>query len=114
VKPSPRSSHEKVNDPSPLSVASTCWSGDGVTLVFVSKASIAGNSGFYLLSVPAERIVAGVPLEVRVEGVGGDPAGWFMVKDLRDTLTTERVTPALAVEATQGAWRDRPLAFVAP
>ncbi len=90
------------------------WTGDGVTLVFVSKASIAGNSGFYLLSVPADRIVAGVPLELRVEGVGGDPAGWFMVKDLRDTLAVERVTPALAVEATQGAWRDRPLAFVAP
>ena len=62
------------------------WSENGYTLVFISRASAAGNSGFYLLSVPAERIAPGRPLELRVEGSGGDPAAWFMIKDYRDTL----------------------------
>ncbi|MEO8604684.1 MAG: glycosyltransferase family 39 protein [bacterium] len=90
------------------------WEGDGMTLVFVSRASAAGNSGFYLLSVPAERLTPGQPLELRVTGVDGDPAAWFMIKAFRDTLTYEKVTPALAVEATHGSWRNRPLAFAAP
>jgi 4-amino-4-deoxy-L-arabinose transferase-like glycosyltransferase len=90
------------------------WSADGVTLVFISRASVAGNSGFYLLSVPADRLTAGQPLELRVEGTGGDPAGWFMIKAYRDTLAYERLSPTQAVEATRGAWRNRPLAFAAP
>jgi 4-amino-4-deoxy-L-arabinose transferase-like glycosyltransferase len=90
------------------------WSENGYTLVFVSRASAAGNAGFYLLSVPADRITAGRPLELRVAGAAGDPAGWFMIKAYRDTLAHEHVTPALAVEATRGAWRNRRLAFTAP
>ena len=87
------------------------WSGDGVTLVYVPKGSAAGSTGFYLLSVPAERITPGVPLALTVTGAGGDPAAWFMIKSYRDTLAVEKVTPAMAVEATRGAWRNRPLAF---
>jgi len=88
------------------------WTENGYSLVFVSRASVAGNSGFYLLSVPAARVEPGRPLELRVEGSGGDPAAWFMVKNYRDTLAHERVTAALALEATHGAWRNRPLPFV--
>jgi hypothetical protein len=87
------------------------WSGDGVTLVYVPKGSAAGSTGFYLLSVPAERITPGVPLALTVTGAGGDPAAWFMIKSYRDTLAVEKVTPAMAVEATRGAWRNRALAF---
>ncbi|MDX2171465.1 MAG: glycosyltransferase family 39 protein [Deltaproteobacteria bacterium] len=90
------------------------WSGDGVTLVFVSRASVAGNSGFYLLAVPADRLTPGQPLELRVEGAGGDPAAWFMIKAHRNTIAYERLTPELAAEATQSAWRNRPLPFAAP
>jgi len=90
------------------------WSENGYSLVFVSRGSAAGNTGFYLLSVPAERIVADRPLELRVEGAAGDPAAWFMIKNYRDTLAFERLTPALVVEATRGSWRNRPLAFIAP
>jgi 4-amino-4-deoxy-L-arabinose transferase-like glycosyltransferase len=90
------------------------WSENGYTLVFVSRASIAGNSGFYLLSVPAARITPGRPLELRVAGADGDPAAWFMIKAYRDTLAQEKVTPALAIEATRGAWRTRRLAVAVP
>src|SRR5262249_8817952 len=90
------------------------WSDNGYSLVFMSRASAAGNSGFYMLSMPADRIVPGRPLELRVEGSAGDPAAWFMIKNYRDTLAFEHLTPALVVEATRGAWRNRPLAFVAP
>jgi 4-amino-4-deoxy-L-arabinose transferase-like glycosyltransferase len=85
------------------------WSENGYTLVFVSRVSAAGNAGFYLLSVPAERLTAGKPLELRVTGAAGDPAAWFMIKGYRDTLAYEHVTPALALEATHGAWRNRRL-----
>jgi hypothetical protein len=90
------------------------WSENGYTLVFVSRASVAGNSGFYLLSVPAARITPGRPLELRVSGAGGDGAAWFMIKAYRDTLAHERITPALAVDATRGAWQTRKLAVAAP
>ena len=86
------------------------WSEHGVTLVFVSRASAAGNAGFYLLSVPAERITAGKPLDLRVAGASGDPAAWFMIKGYRDTLAFEHVTADLAAESTRGPWRNRPLA----
>jgi hypothetical protein len=90
------------------------WSENGYTLVSVPRASIAGNSGFYLLSVPAARITAGKPLDLRVTGADGDPAAWFMIKAYRDTLAHEKVTPTLAVEATRGAWRTRRLAVAVP
>lgn len=87
------------------------WSGDGATLVFIPKASAAGNSGIYLLSVPAERITPGQPLELRVEGVADDPHAWFMIKNYRDTIAVERLSPELAAEATRGPWRTRPLQY---
>jgi len=87
------------------------WSGSGATLVYIPKGSAAGSTGFYLLSVPAEQITPGVPLELGVTGSGGDPLAWFMIKSYRDTLTVEHVTPAMAVEATRGAWRTRALAY---
>ena len=90
------------------------WSENGYTLVFISRTSIAGNSGFYLLSVPAARITPGQPLELRVTGASGDPAAWFMIKAYRDTLIHERVTAALAEEATRGAWRTRKLPIAVP
>lgn len=90
------------------------WSGGGSTLVYVPRGSAAGSTGYYLLSVPAERITAGVPLELRVTGSGGDPAAWFMIKSYRDTLAAERITPALAAEATHGTWRTRALAYSPP
>jgi 4-amino-4-deoxy-L-arabinose transferase-like glycosyltransferase len=90
------------------------WSGGGATLVYVPKGSAAGSTGFYLLTLPAEQITPGTPLTLRVAGSGGDPAAWFMIKGYRDTLAVEQVTPALALEATRGAWRTRPLAYAAP
>jgi hypothetical protein len=90
------------------------WTENGYTLVFISRTSIAGNSGFYLLSVPAARITPGQPLELRVAGASGDPAAWFMIKAYRDTLKHERVTPGLAEEATHGAWQTRKLPIAVP
>jgi 4-amino-4-deoxy-L-arabinose transferase-like glycosyltransferase len=85
------------------------WSENGYTLVFISLASAAGNSGFYLLSVPPERITPGQPLTLRVQGAAGDPMAWFMIKSFRDTIRNERVTPALALEAARGPWLSRAL-----
>ena len=60
--------------------------------------------------MPAERITAGKPLDLRVAGASGDPAAWFMIKGYRDTLAFEHVTADLAAESTRGPWRNRPLA----
>ena len=87
------------------------WTENGYTLVFLSLASAAGNSGFYLLSIPPERVAAGRPIELRVEGAAGDPAAWFMIKGYRDTLAHEQVTADLAIGATRAPWHNRPLAF---
>ena len=88
------------------------WSENGSTLVFVPRVSAAGSAGYYLLSVPPERVAAGRPLELRVEGAGGDPAGWFMIKGYADTIPVERLTPAIVTDTTRGPWRTRPLPFV--
>ena len=90
------------------------WSENGYTLVFLSVGSAAGNSGFYLLSLPPDRVAAGRAMELRVEGSAGDPAAWFMVKGYGDTLAHEHITPEFAAEATRGPWRNRPLPFAAP
>jgi 4-amino-4-deoxy-L-arabinose transferase-like glycosyltransferase len=89
------------------------WSENGYTLVFISRTSAAGNAGFYLLSVPADRVHAGQPLTLRVEGAAGDPAAWFMIKGYGDTIAHEHVSPDMAAESTHGAWRTRHLPFIA-
>ena len=62
---------------------------------------IEGNSGIYELTVPSEFITAGKPVHLRVE-MQPHPQwsnAWFMVKDRRDTLSTE--TTALREEVAQ-------------
>jgi hypothetical protein len=82
------------------------WSGERMTLGFFPKASIAGNSGYYLLFVPADLVTAGRPLELRVEGAAGDPLAWFMLKEFRDTTSAERLSSTVAA-AARVPWRDR-------
>lgn len=88
------------------------WEGNGYKMTFLSKMGLAGNSGVVLLSVPAGRLVPGQPVELRVRPAGGDPGGWFMVKGWPDTLAHEQMPVATAVEALDGGWQVRPLAYV--
>lgn len=55
-----------------------------------------------------------VPLTLRVEGRGGDPAAWFTIARSSDTTVVERRARARVVETTRGGWRTCPLAFAAP
>ncbi|HYD47421.1 MAG TPA: LamG-like jellyroll fold domain-containing protein [Terriglobales bacterium] len=75
------------------------WRRGGYRLTFAPKAPTAGNSGVYLLDVPAEAITRGKPLEIRVIPARGAAEAWFALKAYRDTVAHEKLTPERAVEA---------------
>lgn len=62
---------------------------------------LEGNSGVYELTVPAARITAGKPVQIKVEAIPFPrwPNGWFMVKDRKDTL--DQSPDELRQEVTQ-------------
>lgn len=62
---------------------------------------LEGNSGFYELTVPAEKITAGQPVRIKVElqPFPRWPNGWFMVKDRTDA--TVESPQQLRQEVTQ-------------
>jgi hypothetical protein len=81
-------------------------------MTFVSEAAAAGNAGYVALTVPADRVTPGQPVEIRVHAGQGDPLGWFMVKAYKDTAAHERFTPARAAASVQDRWSSRPRPFV--
>ncbi len=84
------------------------WERGQYRMTFVSKASVAGNSGIVLLDVPAEQITPGQAVELRVMPVHGIDEAWFMVQDYHDTIDYEHITPERAAETVRGAWQSRP------
>ena len=84
------------------------WERGPYHMTFVSKASIAGNSGIVLLDVPAEQITAGQPVELRVMPVRGKEDPWFMVQNYHDTIEHEHITPELAADTIRGVWQSQP------
>jgi len=84
------------------------WERGGYHLTFVSKGDIAGNSGFMMFDVPADKVVPGQPMELRVMPSRAEDNAWFMVKNYRDTVTHEHVTPQLAVDTLSHPWTLQP------
>lgn len=82
------------------------WQRGPYELAFVSKQQIAGNSGIFLLRVPAEDVRAGIPVELRVQPAGGTPEAWFALKDYRDTIPHEGLTGELAAETLRAPWNE--------
>lgn len=80
------------------------WRRGSYSLTFASKASVAGNSGVYLLDVPADAVTPGKPLEIRVIPARGQPEAWFGVKGYTDTIAFEHLTPENAIEALRTGW----------
>ncbi|HUI25169.1 MAG TPA: glycosyltransferase family 39 protein [Candidatus Kryptonia bacterium] len=72
---------------------------DGFRFVFVTKSSDGGNSGIVYLTVPADKVTAGEPLQLRVKHSAGEPQAWFAVKEYPDTAAFEEVTPQKALAA---------------
>ena len=72
---------------------------EGFRFVFVPKSTDGGNSGVVYLTIPADKVTAGQPLQLRVKHSAGEPQAWFAVKAYPDTAAFEEVTPekALAV-----------------
>jgi hypothetical protein len=87
------------------------WEDGGYAMTFVSKAAAAGNAGFVMLTVPADRVTPGRPVELRVQAGKGEPLGWFMIKAYKDTIAFERITAAKALASVEGRWSARPLPF---
>jgi len=82
------------------------WQRGPYVLTFVSKKPIAGNSGFLLLQVPAEDIVPGKSVELRVLPAGGFQEAWFGLKGYRDTVAHEGLDAKRVAEAMQALWDD--------
>ena len=77
-------------------------------MTFVSKASVAGNSGIALLDVPAEQITPGQPVELRVMPVRGKAEAWVMIQNYHDTIEHEHLTPELASDTIRSTWQRQP------
>jgi 4-amino-4-deoxy-L-arabinose transferase-like glycosyltransferase len=90
------------------------WERGPYHMTFVSKASVAGNSGIILLDVPAEQITPGQSVELRVMPVRGKPEAWFMVQNYHDTIDHEHLTPELASDTIRSAWQRQPTHADAP
>jgi hypothetical protein len=84
------------------------WERGPYRMTFVSKASVAGNSGIVLLDVPEEYITAGQAVELRVMPAHGKDDPWFMLQNYHDTIDYEHITPALAAETIRGVWQSQP------
>ena len=84
------------------------WQGNGYEAAFVSRGYHGGNSGVLLVSVPAEAITPGQPLELRVALGNGHGRAWFMVKRYADTITYENMSPRTAVGLIHPGWESVP------
>jgi len=83
------------------------WSRGGYRMSFVSKQSIGGNSGIVLLEVPAAKITAGKPVELRVIPNKGREEAWFALKPHTDTIAHEGLTPERANETLNNSWTEK-------
>lgn len=81
------------------------WRRGAWVLTFVPRQSIAGNSGYFLLQVPAEEVRAGEPVDLRVLPAGGRPEAWFGLKSYRDTIDHENLSLERALATLRSEWR---------
>lgn len=82
------------------------WSRGPYRMSFVSKNAIGGNSGIILLEVPAAKVTAGKPVELRVIPSKGRDEAWFALKPYTDTIEREDITPERANEALNNSWSE--------
>ncbi len=74
-------------------------------LTFAFKGEAGGFSGILFIEVPASDVTPGQPLEFRVVPGKGTDHAWFMVKDYKDNLTHENITPDSIAGVGKGDWQ---------
>jgi hypothetical protein len=84
------------------------WRADGYEVAFVSRGYYGGNAGLLLVTVPADAVTPGEPIELRVALKGTAPKTWFMVKQYPDTVAYEQLTPRRAMELMHPEWEPAP------
>lgn len=89
-----------------VSLPTNTWQRGAYQLSFVAKGMAGGNSGYFLLTVPAEAVTPGQPLEMRVTFAGGSGSTWFMMKNYADTITHEGLTPESVVADVRETWKS--------
>jgi len=82
------------------------WETNGYQVAFVSKGLFEGNAGIVVVSIPAEAVTPGRPLELRVRVVSGASRAWFMVKGRPDTAAYEQLSPAVVQGLLHGVWQS--------
>jgi len=73
---------------------------------FASKQAMGGNSGIIFIEVPASKVTAGKPVELRVIPTKGKDEAWFALKPYKDTIAHEGMTPERANEALSNSWSE--------
>ncbi|MGH9367552.1 MAG: hypothetical protein ACRD3M_07750, partial [Thermoanaerobaculia bacterium] len=82
------------------------WQRGGYRLTFLSKQLVSGNSGVFLLTVPASLVSPGKPLELRVAPSGDSGNPWFMIKPYRDTASHEAISAAAIRKLEGPSWKE--------
>lgn len=82
------------------------WQRGAYRLTFVPKVPVAGNSGIFVLSVPADDITPGEPVTLRVLPSDGKPEAWFALKAYTDTINHESLNLERALDALEPGFRD--------
>ncbi len=82
------------------------WQRGPYRLTFVPKSPVAGNSGIFLLAVPADDITPGEPVTLRVLPSDGRPEAWFALKAYTDTVAFEQLSLERALAALEPGFRD--------
>jgi hypothetical protein len=83
------------------------WEANGYRAAFIGRPYGEDNSGILLISVPAEAVTPGAPLDLRLRLTGGAPDAWFMIKAYPDTAAYEQLSGG-EVHGMRSLWETAP------
>jgi len=68
------------------------WQRGPYRLSFIKKQQVAGSSGYFVLELPGPLAGDEQPIELRVTIPRAEGNPWFMIKDYKDTIASEKLT----------------------
>jgi 4-amino-4-deoxy-L-arabinose transferase-like glycosyltransferase len=80
------------------------WANGPYRMTYLHKIDAAGRSGVLFIELPADAVIAGRPVELRITPTKSEHGGWFMVKSYKDTLTHEAITAEQVASLLRGEW----------
>ena len=81
------------------------WETNGFEVTLLPRGLFEGNTAVMVVSIPAEAVTPGQPLDLSVRVASGASHAWFMVKGYPDTAAYEHLTPATVQAILHGEWQ---------